>query len=109
MPTQRAYATGGSPAAVAMNRYPRTCMIDLDGANIPAMAELLGECSGALEAAGVPFTLHWGKWIGYLSRDYVKRIYDTGLTRWRAARTALLADPGLAHTFSNDVVDALLL
>jgi hypothetical protein len=99
----------GSGALLAMNRYPRTCMIDLDGANIPAMGELLVECSKALEAAGVPFRLHWGKWIDYLSRAYVERVYQTDLTRWRTARRELLPDPALAHTFSNDVVDALLL
>jgi hypothetical protein len=98
-----------SGALLAMNRYPHTCMIDVDGANIPAMGELLVACSSALEAAGVPFRLHWGKWIDYLSRQYVERVYETDLTRWRTARRELLPDPALAHTFSNDVVDALLL
>jgi hypothetical protein len=97
-----------SSALLAMNRYPRTCMIDVDGANVPAMGELLAECSGALEAAGVPFTLHWGKSIDYLNREYVERVYETDLTRWRTARRELLPDPVLSHTFSNDVVDALL-
>jgi hypothetical protein len=83
-------------------------MIDFDGANVPAMGELQAECSKALEAAGVPFTLHWGKSIENLTREHVYRVYDTRVTRWRAARRRLLADP-LSHTFSNDVVDALLL
>jgi D-arabinono-1,4-lactone oxidase len=98
-----------SSALLAMNRYPRTCMIDVDGANVPAMGELHAECGKALHAAGVPFTLHWGKSIDTLSREHVERVYGTDLTRWRTARQELLPDPKLAHTFSNDVVDGLLL
>ena len=98
-----------STALLAMNRYPRTCMIDVDGANVPAMGELHAECGQALQAAGVTFTLHWGKSIDTLSREQVERAYGTDLTRWRTARRALLPDPKLSHTFSNDVVDALLL
>ena len=84
-------------------------MIDVDGANVPAMGELHAECGKALDAAGVPFTLHWGKSIETLSREHVERVYGADLTRWRTARRTLLPDAKLAHTFSNDVVDALLL
>lgn len=99
----------GSPSLLAMNRYPRTCMIDLDGADLPEMGDLLLACSAALEAAGVRFTLHWGKWIGYLSRAYIDRIYGDRVDQWRAARSRLLADPVLARTFSNEPLASLLL
>jgi len=99
----------GSSSLLAMNQFARTCMIDVDGPNIPAMADLLAECSGALEAAGVPFTMHWGKWIGYLTRGHVDRVYGDRATRWRAARSRFLPDPQLARTFSNELLDGLLL
>ena len=99
----------GSSSLLAMNRFARTCMIDLDGANLPAMGELLVECTGALEAAGVPFTMHWGKWIGALTRSHVERIYGDRVTRWRAARARFLPDPQLARTFSNELLEGILL
>lgn len=99
----------GSGSLLAMNRFERTCMIDLDGVDIPAMGELLAEASGALQAAGVPFTMHWGKWVGYLTRGYVESVYGERVARWRAARARFLPDPQLAHTFSNELLAGILL
>ena len=99
----------GSSSLLAMNRFARTCMIDVDGVNLPAMGDLLVECTGALEAAGVPFTMHWGKWIGALTRSRVESVYGDRASRWRAARARLLPDPQLARTFSNELLDGILL
>jgi FAD/FMN-containing dehydrogenase len=99
----------GSDSLLAMNQFPRTCMIDVDGPNLPTMGDLLVECCRALETAGVPFTMHWGKWIGYLTRDHVDRVYGDRAAHWRAARARLLPDPQLARTFSNELFDGLLL
>jgi hypothetical protein len=99
----------GSSSWLGMNRFERTCMIDLDGVNLPAMGELLVESSGALEASGVPFTMHWGKWIGYLTRNHVERVYGDRVACWRTARARLLPDSRLAHAFSNEVLADILL
>jgi FAD binding domain-containing protein len=98
-----------SSALLAMNQFGRTCMIDIDGPNLPAMGDLLRACCGALESAGVPFTMHWGKWIGYLTRSYVEKAYGDHLEQWRKARGQLLSGPQLATTFSNEVFDNLIL
>jgi hypothetical protein len=99
----------GSSALLAMNRFEHTCMIDLDGPNLPAMGELLVGCCEALRAAGVRFTMHWGKWIGYLTREYVESVYADRASRWRAARAQFLPTTALANTFSNEIFDRLLL
>jgi hypothetical protein len=97
-----------SGALLAMNIFERTCMIDMDGANLPAMADLVAESCRRLEQDGIPFTMHWGKWIGFLTRDHVEAVYGDRLSSWRAARARLLPSAELARTFSNAVVDALL-
>ncbi len=94
---------------LGMNLYQRTCMIDVDGSNLPAMAELQAECSNALQRVGVPFTLHWGKWIDLLTRGQIESVYGDRVVRWRAARKKLLPDPQISRTLSNDLVDKLLL
>jgi len=99
----------GSGSLLGMNQYRHTCMIDVDGANISAMGELLVECSRALEAAGVPFTMHWGKWIGYLTRTYLEKVYGDRVTRWRNARQQIIPDAQLSRTFSSELFDQLLL
>jgi hypothetical protein len=99
----------GSTSFLGMNRFERTCMIDLDGVNLPAMGELLAEASSALQTAGVVFTMHWGKWIGYLTRGHVESVYGERVSRWRAARARFLPDPQLARTFSNELLAGILL
>jgi len=98
-----------SGSLLGMNRFERTCLIDLDGVHLPAMSELLAESSSALQAAGVPFTMHWGKWIGHLTRGYVESVYGDRVARWRAARARFLPDPQVAHTFSNEALARVLL
>ncbi len=98
----------GSSSLLGMNQFPRTCMIDMDGANVPAMADLIAQCCRRLETDGLPFTMHWGKWIGWLTREHVQAAYGDRVERWRAARARLLPDPAVAQTLSNPVVDGLL-
>jgi FAD/FMN-containing dehydrogenase len=98
----------GSSSILAMNIFERTCMIDMDGANVPAMTDLITECYRRLEAAQVPFTMHWGKWIGCLTRSHVAAVYGDRVLRWRTARSRLLADPAVAQTLSSPMIDTLL-
>jgi hypothetical protein len=98
----------GSKAIMPMNLFERTCIIDMDGANVPAMTELIAECCRRLEAAQIAFTMHWGKWIGCQTRAHVEAVYGDRVIRWRAARGRLLADTGVARALSSPVIDALL-
>ena len=98
----------GSKSILPMNIFDRTCMIDMDGANIGAMTDLITECCRRLEAAQVPFAMHWGKWIGCQTRAHVSAVYGDRVARWRSARARLLSDPGVAQTLSSEVVDALV-
>jgi hypothetical protein len=97
-----------SKAILPMNIFERTCMIDMDGANVPAMTELIAECCRRLEAAQVPFTMHWGKWIGCQTRAHVAAVYGDRVARWGAARRRLLTDAGVAQSLSSPMIDALL-
>jgi hypothetical protein len=56
----------------------------------------------------VPFTMHWGKWNGCLTRDHVAAVYGDRVRRWRAARSRLLSDPAVAQALSSPMVDVLL-
>ena len=97
-----------SNAILPMNIFERTCMIDMDGANVPAMTELIAECCRRLEAAQVAFTMHWGKWIGFQTRAHVAAVYGDRVARWRAARSRLLTDAAGARALSSPMIDALL-
>jgi hypothetical protein len=39
----------------------------------------------------------------------VERVYGDRVTRWRAARARFLPDPQLARTFSNELLEGILL
>jgi len=98
----------GSSSLLGMNIFDRTCMIDMDGANLPAMTDLITACCAQLEAVGVPYTMHWGKWNGCLTRTHVAAVYGDRARRWRDARARLLPDPHVAQALSNPLIDALL-
>ena len=50
-----------SPAMLGFTRFDPTCIIDIDGIETPATMKLIKLAADRLEAAGMPFTQHWGK------------------------------------------------
>ena len=57
----------------------------------------------ALDAAGIPFTLHWGKYNSFLTPIRVRDRYgDTAVDQWLASRETLLESAAVRQIFNND-------
>jgi hypothetical protein len=56
----------------------------------------------ALDAARIPFTLHWGK-INNTTCDNIKSRWGSAVDDWTAARRSLLGPVGRAM-FANDLL-----
>jgi len=54
-----------------------------------------------LEQAGIPFTMHWGKFNWFLTPDRVRSMYGDNVQKWIASREALLS-PEVRSVFTND-------
>ncbi|HUE80347.1 MAG TPA: FAD-binding protein [Sphingomicrobium sp.] len=90
-----------SPAILGFTRYDPTCIIDLDGIESQTTRDLIELTADRLEAAGMPFTMHWGK-TNFLTKERVRHAYGDGaIERWKLARMRLLPDQAERAVFSS--------
>lgn len=92
-----------SDATLAFTRHrPQTCVLELDGPWSSTTRKFYRQVWRAFDAAGIPYTFHWGK-VHELDATRVRRMYgDAAVDAWRAARNGLLATPKLRKVFAND-------
>ncbi len=77
-------------------------MLELDAVNVPETRRYVREVWKNLEAAGIPFTLHWGKFNTYLTGPRVVGMYGQDkVDTWRNARANLLESAGVSRCFDN--------
>jgi hypothetical protein len=95
-----------SPAMLGFTRYNPTCVIDIDGIDTPASIKLIKLAADRLEAAGMPFTQHWGK-MNSLTKSRVRAAYGGNVDRWNMTRALLLPDPSERNAFSSPFLDGL--
>ena len=80
--------------------------MDVDGPLSNRTRSFYARIWQALEMAGIPYTIHWGKMIG-LSATECRRLYGNAVDNWVAARQTLLSTSDLRHTFSNRFIEEL--
>jgi hypothetical protein len=95
-----------SPGILSFTRYDPTCVIDIDGIDSSSTQKLIKLVAQRFDAAGMPFTMHWGK-TNHLTKARVRAAYGGNVDRWNAARRILLPDQAERDAFSNDFIDAV--
>jgi hypothetical protein len=61
-----------------------------------------------LEAAGIPFTLHWGKFNTYWTAPRLRAHYGAAaVDQWIASRETLLESPAVRQVFTNPFMTGL--
>ncbi|WP_160354131.1 hypothetical protein [Sphingorhabdus profundilacus] len=95
-----------SPGILSFTRYDPTCVIDIDGIDSQATQKLIKLVAQRFEAAGMPFTMHWGK-TNHLTKARVRAAFGGNVDRWIVARRTLLPDQAERDAFSNDFIDAV--
>lgn len=89
-----------SPALLAMNRFDTSFVVSIDGIFNAASNRFFAAIPARMEAAGIPFTQHWGKTNGYTPAR-TAAAFGGDLAAWIAARHRLLPDPVDRVTFTN--------
>lgn len=91
-----------SKATLAFTRYaPLTCTIELPAVNSLTTQKLYREVFSSLDAANIPFTLHWGQ-EGDYSPERIHKMYGDNYTRWLEQRKVILPDSFQRYMFCND-------
>lgn len=90
-----------SPALLAMNRFDDNFVVSIDGVYNDTALNFFDAVPGAMEAAGIPYTQHWGKSNGY-TKPRLQSIFGADLVAWKNARQTLLPDADDRKLFENE-------
>lgn len=82
----------GNQATLGWQRWPKTCVIELDGAYSDASLAFFDIVRQAVTDAGIPHTFHWGKMVK-INPDQLLQMYGNAVDQWKAARAQLLDAP----------------
>ncbi len=98
----------GSAGLMGYTRYPRSVAMDLHGLTIsPLTLAAAAESCAALDAAGIGYCQHWGKFTpgdpGWVAREFGAGNCANPLAEWQAVRAQLL-DPLAEPLFRNDAL-----
>lgn len=98
----------GTKALLGFTRFDPTAVFEIDGLNLPSVQGYLKKVWEKLDAAGIPFTLHWGKFNTHLTPARVRDRYgDAAVDQWIGAREALLENAEVRNVFANDFITNL--
>ena len=96
----------GSPATLAFTRFPKTCVLEMDGVDSKGTNDFYRQLVQQLAATNMPFTLHWGKVNHMLDEALLQRMYpQSAIDTWRHARTQLLSPEAMA-VFTNGFMES---
>lgn len=100
----------GTRALLGFTRFTPSAVLEIDAINTPNTRGYLRKVWSALDAARIPFTLHWGKFNSHLTPARVRRMYGSAtVDQWVASRNALLQSPEVGRVFANPFTTKLQL
>ena len=97
----------GTQALLGFTKFSTTCILEIDGINNRKTQQLLRLVWRDLANAGIPFTLHWGKFNSYLTASRVRQMYGDAVPQWISSRETLLDSPEVRDVFTNQFVQRI--
>lgn len=91
----------GTRALLGFTRFDPTCVFEIDSINTKKVHDYANSVWAKLEQAGIPFTIHWGKFNEFLTPERVNSMYGENLQKWIESRETLL-NPQVRKVFTND-------
>lgn len=83
-------------ASLAFTKFPTTCTIEFPAGFAQLTLDFLNAVWNGLDAAGIPFTEHWGQ-LNNFTPQRVRTMYgDAAVDHWRATRAQLMDAPSRA-------------
>jgi hypothetical protein len=91
----------GTQALLGFTRFPKTCVLELDGVDAASTRDFFTAVWNKLEEKNIAYTLHWGKINFNLNPQRLRNMYsNANVDKWIAARNSLL-DKKCRKVFSN--------
>jgi hypothetical protein len=89
-----------SQAFLAPAQFDTTMVVSMDGIYNKQSETFFAKAAERMEAAGIPYTQHWGKVNSY-TKARLDKAYGANVGKWLAARKQLLPDPADRAVFTN--------
>ena len=91
----------GTGATLGFTRFPKTCVLEMDGVDGEAARDFFEAVWNRLEQEQIPYALHWGKINFNLNNARLEKMYGkSSVAAWVDARNTLL-DPSVLPVFDN--------
>ncbi len=94
-------------ALLGFQRFEPTAVFELDSVNMPKTRRYFEQVWDDLDAAGIPFTLHWGKYNTYWTAARLRARFGNAVDQWIASRATLLESPQVRECFNNPFMTAM--
>src|SRR5262245_7979744 len=95
-------------ALLGFQRFDPTAIFEMDSVTTEKRRAYFEQVYADREAAGIPFTLHWGKFNTYWTAPRLRAHYgDASVKQWIASRETLLESPAVRQLFANPFMDKL--
>jgi hypothetical protein len=88
-------------ALLGFQRFEPTAVFEMDSVNTAKTRSYFQQVWSDLEAAHIPFTLHWGKFNTFLSPARLRAVYGPAVDQWIASRESLLESAQVRNMFTN--------
>ncbi len=91
---------------LSFTQYDPCCVIDIDGLDSKAARDVLKRIYKKFDAAGMPYSQHWGKVHG-MTKARVKNSYGHKIDHWNDARDELLPSDDEKFVFTNKLLTSI--
>ena len=88
-------------ALLGFQRFDPTAIFEMDSVNTAKTRGYFEQVWADLDAAGIPFTLHWGKYNSFWSPTRLRARFGNAVDQWIASRETLLESPAVRQAFTN--------
>ncbi len=95
----------GTDALLGFTKFPKTCVLELDGVDSKVTRNFYEKIWNRLEAKNISYTLHWGKINFNLNFKRIQKMYGAATVQhWIDSRNHLL-DEDTREVFTNKFVE----
>jgi len=92
----------GTDATLSFTKFKQSVVMELDGADAAVNHQFYQSALESLEAAGIPYTIHWGKLNRIVDKNRLNYIYgNERILKWKKQRSRVMTQE-VQRLFNNE-------
>jgi hypothetical protein len=94
-------------ALLGFQRFEPTAVFEMDSVNTVKTRGYFEQVWADLDAADIPFTLHWGKYNVFWTPARLRAHFGNAVDQWIASRETLLESSAVRQVFTNSFMTTM--